>query len=131
MAARYLGAVGIAVNDLEASTTFYTELLGLVEMQRFEFPGITQLVLGFEGVRSAALLLRKHTGADQPVCKNLPVKLVFYLPDVRATLSQAHERNLIVERDAAAEPSMGGAIIGIIKDPDGYLVELIQKPPKP
>jgi len=124
----YLGAVGIAVSDLETSAAFYTRLLGMVELQTIEVPTMTEIVLGFEGVRSASVLLMQYADDKKPNCQDDPLKLVFYMPDARATLDAIREANYVVVREATEYPSMGGMIIGFAKDPDGYLIEIIQKP---
>ena len=127
---KYLGAVGIAVSDLETSAAFYTEMLGMVELQTIEAPTMTEIVLGFKGVRSAAVLLMKYADGRKPDCKDDPVKLVFYVPDAKTTLEAIRDANYVVVREAAEYPSLGGMILGFAKDPDGYLIEIIQKPPK-
>ena len=126
----YLGAAGIAVSDLDRSAAFYTELLGMVVLQTIEVPTMREIVLGFEGVRGASVLLMKYTDGRNPSCKDDPVKLVFYVANARATLEAIRDANYIVHREATEYPSMGGAIIGFAKDPDGYLIELVQKPAK-
>lgn len=132
--AEYLGAVGIAVNDLETSNRFYQQQLGMVQLQTIELPYIKEIVLGFAGSRSASVVLMSYTdGCDpavKPDAKNVPVKLVFYVDDAKAVLENIRQAGYTVVRDAEAFPSMGGALIGFGKDPDGYLVELIQKPAK-
>ena len=127
---KYIGAIGIAVSDLQASAAFYTKMLGMVELQTMELPTVTQIVLGFEGVRGASVLLMNYTDGRDINCKDVPVKLVFYVPDTEARLEAIRAANYTVHIEATAHASMGGAIIGFAKDPDGYLVELIQKPPK-
>lgn len=127
---RYFGAVGIAVDDLESSAAFYTTMLGMVELQRIETPTVQQIVLGFEGVRGASILLMHYTDGRDAGCKDDAVKLVFYVPDTATTLDAIRAANYTVHREAAAYAPLGGAIIGFAKDPDGYLIELIQKPPK-
>ena len=127
---KYFGAVGIAVSELEASAAFYTSMLGMVEMETIETPTARQIVLGFEGVRGASVLLMQHTDGQHVNCKDNPVKLVFYVPDAAATLEAVRTANYTIHKEAAAYAPLGGAIIGIAKDPDGYLVEIIQKPPK-
>jgi len=126
----YLGAVGIAVSELDTSAAFYTELLGMVELQTFELPNMKEIVLGFKGVRSASVILMKYTDDTRPNCKNNPVKLVFYVPDAKSTLEAIRDANHIVVKEATEYPSMGGVIIGFAKDPDGYLIEIVQKQAK-
>ncbi len=126
----YFGAVGIAVNELDTSAAFYTELLGMVELQTIEIPSMKQMVLGFEGVRGASVLLTQFNDGRNRDFEDSPVKLVFYVPDTAATLDAIRAANYIVEREAFAYAPMGGAILGFAKDPDGYVIELVQKPAK-
>ena len=85
-------------------------------------------ILGFEGVRGTAILLMQYH--DKRNCKDLPTKLVFSVPGVRSIIKTARAANVDIYKEAAEYESMGGSIIGFIKDPDGYLIELMQKPAK-
>jgi len=49
---------------------------------------------------------------------------------VRGIIETARAANVDIYKEAAEYESMGGSIIGLIKDPDGYLIELMQKPAK-
>lgn len=128
--AQYFGAVGIPVTDLEASTDFYTRILGMVVLQTMEVPPVRQVVLGFEGVRGASVVLMKYTDGRDVDCEGNPLKLVFYVNDAAATLDAVRAANYRVEIEAEAHEKLGGAIIGFAGDPDGYRIELVQKPPK-
>ena len=57
--AEYLSAVGIVVVDLELSAGFYERALGMTSLQTITLPTMKEIVLGFEGTRSAAVLLMK------------------------------------------------------------------------
>ena len=57
-----------------------------------------------------------------------PIKIVFHVPDAAAAVEAIRAEGLEIVREAATSPGMGGALIGFGKDPDGYLVELIQRP---
>ena len=127
---RYFGAVGIPVTDLDASAAFYTAMLGMVELQTIEVPAMKQIVLGFEGVRGASVLLMKYTDGRNVNCKDNPLKLVFYVPDIASTLEAVRAANYTIETEATPVAEIGGAIIGFVKDPDGYRIELVQKPAK-
>jgi lactoylglutathione lyase len=130
MAKNYIGAVGIAVTELGASTTFFTDIVGMVVQQEMEIANAKQVVLGFEGVRGASIVLMQYTDNRRVECEGDPIKIVFYVPDVKATLDAVRTANYIVDREAVAFPAMGNAIIGFARDPDGHLIELIQKPPR-
>ena len=127
---RYFGAVGIPVTNLETSAAFYTSILGMVELQTIEVSVMRQIVLGFEGVRGASVLLMNYTDGRDVDCKDNPIKLVFYVPDIAATLEAVRAANYTVEIDATTVEELGGAIIAFVNDPDGYRIELVQKPPR-
>lgn len=124
----YLTATGIAVSDLDASTNFYKEILGMVVHRTITLDIMVENILGFEGVRGTAILLMQYH--DRRNCKDLPTKLVFNVPDVRGIIETARAANVDIYKEAAEYESMGGSIIALIKDPDGYLIELMQKPAK-
>ncbi|MEL7187302.1 MAG: VOC family protein [Pseudomonadota bacterium] len=127
---KYVGAVGIAVDDLDVSAAFYTNTLGMTALQTIELPTMKEIIMGFEGTRSAAVILMKYTDGTTIPDGNQPGKIVFYVDDTAATLDAVREIDGTVESEAKAVESMGGAIIGFARDPDGHQLELIQKPPK-
>ena len=89
-----------------------------------------EIVLGFEGTRSAAVILMKYTDGTQHENNKRDGKLVFYVNNASRTLEAIRDAGCRVEREAKVIDSMGGAIIGFARDPDGHQLELIQKPPK-
>ena len=91
--AKYIGAIGVAVSDLDASLEFYTSMIGMVELQRMELPTMQQVVLGFEGVRGPSVLLMRHNDASVNT-KDNPIKLVFYVPDTAGMLEDHARRQL-------------------------------------
>ena len=79
----YLTATGIAVSDLDASTNFYKEILGMVVHRTITLDIMVENILGFEGVRGTAILLMQYH--DRRNCTDLPTKLVFNVPAVSYT----------------------------------------------
>lgn len=127
---QYFGAVGVAVTDLDASTDFYTDILGMVVLQTIEIPVMKQAVMGFAGVRGASVLLMNYTDGRDVNCKDNPLKLVFYVNDIAATVEAARTAGCKVEIEPHAVEQLGGAMVAFVHDPDGYRIELVQKPPK-
>ena len=125
--AEYLSAVGIVVVDLELAAGFYERALGMTSLQTITLPTMKEIVLGFEGTRSAAVILMKYTDGTQHENNKRDGKLVF---NASRTLEAIRDAGCRVEREAKVIDSMGGAIIGFARDPDGHQLELIQKPPK-
>jgi predicted enzyme related to lactoylglutathione lyase len=60
--------------------------------------------------------------------RDVPVKLVFYVSDPVATAERIKAAGGVMTREPAPIESMGGAVVGLGKDLDGYVVELLQAP---
>jgi len=122
-----LGAVGIGVSDLKRSTDFYSRVIGMTQTQTFSLDYMEEVVLAFEG--RTAVVLMHYTDGSARNYKDNPVKLVFYVTDPKAVSDRIKAEGLEIIREPAPMANMGGALLGLAKDPDGYIVELIQRPP--
>ncbi|MCW8194855.1 hypothetical protein F6455_08655 [Proteobacteria bacterium 005FR1] len=129
MASTYIGAMGIGVSDLEKSTSFYTDIIGMKKLMTLEPSYMVENVMGFEG-RGAALLLMHFTDGSNPNCRDNPVKVVIYVPDAKAIVEKARSAGHEIYRELEAIEEIGNALMAMIKDPDGYIVEIIQKAAK-
>ena len=121
-----LGAVGIGVSDLKRSTDFYSRVIGMTQTQTFSLDYIEEVVLAFEG--RTAVVLMHYTDGSARNYKDNPVKLVFYVTDPAAIAAKVKAAGLEVTREPAPIESLGGAVVCLAKDPDGYVIELIQAP---
>src|ERR1700742_1521576 len=121
----YLTAVGIGVSDLDRSTDFYSRVLGMKPMQTFKLDYMDEVMLAHEG-RSAVVLMHYTDGSARNYRDN-PVKLVFYVTDPAAIAAKIRPGGLEVPREAAPIESLGGSVVCLAKDPDGYVIELIQR----
>lgn len=124
--ADFLGAVAIGVTELERSERFYTQALGMETIRRVTLPHLDELILTHEG--RTAVVLVKHTDGVERIVTDLPVRLVFYVVDPAAVCARVADAGGQVTAEPAAHAEMGGALIGFAKDPDGYVIELIQRP---
>jgi lactoylglutathione lyase len=122
----FLGATGIGVSDLKASAEFYKTALGLKETQTFSLDHMDEIVLAHEG-RTAVVLMHWTDGSARNY-KDVPVKLVFYVTDPVAVAERIKQAGGTMTREPAPIASLGGAIVGLGKDLDGYVVELLQAP---
>jgi lactoylglutathione lyase len=129
VASTYIGAMGIGVSNLERSTDFYTNIIGMKKLMTLEPSYMIENVMGFEG-RGASLLLMYFTDNSNPNCKNNPVKVVIYVPDAEAIVEKARSEGYEIYREIETVKEIGNALMAMVKDPDGYIVELIEKPPK-
>ncbi len=122
-----LGAVGIGVKNLEASVAFYSDVLGLQVTRRFELGDLNEVVLGFPGGVGTSVVLmnwpndaaRRYDGGD--------VKLVFYVQDPAAVLARIRARGGRIEREAAPIEALNGTVVGLGRDLDNYVVELVAR----
>ncbi|MSZ23726.1 MAG: hypothetical protein F2607_01130 [Actinobacteria bacterium] len=124
-----VGQFCIAVNDLEESVRFYTEIMGLVEHGRTEIPNVNEVHLaGAEGEHGGRLQLAKFnpTMTPQPIDHGRALwKIYIYVDDAVATWEKAvaagYESHMKPER-----LERWPVIVGFISDPDGYLIEIIE-----
>lgn len=124
--ADYITATGIGVSDLEASAAFYKAALGMVEVRRFHLDHMEEVLLAHPG-RNAIILMHWTDGSEQNY-RDVPVKLVFYVTDPVAMAQRLRDAGGVITHEPAPNAGMGGAVIALGKDPDGYVVELIQVP---
>jgi predicted enzyme related to lactoylglutathione lyase len=87
-----------------------------------------EIVLAHEG-RNAVILMHWTDGSSPNYAAN-PVKLVFYVTDPAALADRIRAEGLEITREPQALPDLGGTIVCLAKDPDGYVIELL-KPPAP
>lgn len=121
-----LGAVGIGVKDLKVSTDFYVDVLGLRVLRRYELGYINEVVLGYADGDAAKVVLmnwpndtaRRYDGND--------VKLVFYVSDPAAVLARIKARGGKIDREATPIAVLNGRVVGLGRDPDNYVIEVLQ-----
>jgi lactoylglutathione lyase len=120
-----IGNVAIYVGDLERSTAFYTEVLGLEVLTRIDTPDVREVIVGAPG-EGSQLMLAKDTHDDDPVRASGIWKVFVFTDDAAALYRRAVEAGA----EAVAEPALleqFNVTIGFVKDPDGYLIELGQR----
>jgi len=96
------------------------------EVRRFELDHMDEIVLAHEG-RNAVILMHWTDGSERNY-RDVPVKLVFYVTDPAGVAERLRAAGGEITHPPAPNAAMGGAIIAMGKDPDGYVVELIQAP---
>lgn len=125
----YLGAAGIGVSDLDRSFDFYTRVIGMKKIFALKLPHMDEIILGFEGRRGAGLVIMHYTDGSNPNYKKNPVKLVLYVKDPKESIERIRKDGLEIIRDAEPVPELGNAVVGFARDPDGYLLEILQAQP--
>jgi lactoylglutathione lyase len=122
----YLGAVGIGVSDLNRSVDFYTGVFGMKKVWKLKLPHMHEMILNFEGGRGASLVLMHYVDGSNPHYADNPVKLVFYVSEPRVCIEMIRKEGLEIIREATPVPELQNAVVGLAKDPDGYLLEILQ-----
>lgn len=115
-----ISGVGIRVSDLERSKKFYTEVLGLKVDAKVPAQGeAVEYLLGMTGDIRADTLIVIRKGEVKPGATEFG-NLVIVVPNGRK----------MAERVAAAGYKPEKIVDGtnIVKDPDGYKIELYQRP---
>lgn len=110
-----VGNVGLWVADLERSERFYVDLVGLEVTARVETPDVREVILG-------SLLLAAGEGRPNP---SGLWKIFVQVDDAAGT----YERLVGAGADPVQAPTVlerFGITIAMVRDPDGYVVELGQ-----
>lgn len=122
-----LGAVGIGVKDLESSTRFYTHVLGMKVLRRFELGYLNEVVVGLgEGGSANVVLMNWPNDATRHYDGN-DVKLVFYVHDPAQVIELIRRNGGKIDREAAPIEALNGTVVGLGRDPDNYVIELLAR----
>lgn len=120
----------IRVKDLDKSIDFYTRLLGMQELRRKDFPTgkFTLAFVGYGDEINNTVVELTHNW-DQEEDYDLGSgfgHLALGVPDVYGTCEQLGKEGVDIPRPAGPMKH-GGSVIAFIKDPDGYMIELVEK----
>lgn len=119
-----LSAVGIGVSDLERSTDFYVNVMGMEKVRTYELSYMNEVLLRYPDGESYLVLMHWIDGSN-PNYKDLPIKLVSRVKDPVALAAKIKAAGFEVTREPQPSDQVGGAIVGFAKDPDGYVLELL------
>jgi catechol 2,3-dioxygenase-like lactoylglutathione lyase family enzyme len=125
----WLGQCCLNVTDLERSTAFYTAL-GLTCTSRTEIPQAYEAIVEHPGGGSK-LQLAQQKAPEEPFDLGTAFwKLYVNTHDIAATYDKALATGAVV--DAAPERlDRWPVTVAFVRDPDGYLVELVERDPWP
>lgn len=119
----------IRVTDLEKSIQFYTKVLGMSVLNRFENADYkyTLVFVGYENQENAATIELTHNWDENEYdMGNAFGHLALGVKDIYATCDNIKLLGGDITREAG--PVKGGSThIAFVKDPDGYQIELIQE----
>jgi lactoylglutathione lyase len=122
----------LRVFDLDRSTRFYEDLLGMRELRRRDVPGgrYTLVFMGYgtnaEG--QAEIELTHNWDQAEPYTLGTAFgHLAVGVPDVAAACDRVRHGGGKVTREAGPVQH-GTTVIAFVEDPDGYKIELIERP---
>ncbi len=119
----------LRVGDLQRSTAFYTEVLGMQLLRQKEYPD-GEFTLAFLGYGSEAensvIELTYNWGVESYEIGSAFGHIAIEVDDVYRACDGIRSRGGKIIRDAGPM-NAGTTIIAFVEDPDGYQIELIGK----
>jgi lactoylglutathione lyase len=119
----------LRVGDLQRSIDFYCKAFGMHEMRRRDVPD-GKYTLAFVGYgdeqENPAIELTYNYGVEKYEMGSAFGHLAVAVPDVAAACDRAAEAGGVIARPAGPV-KFGTTIIAFVRDPDGYLIELIER----
>jgi lactoylglutathione lyase len=119
----------LRVGDLDRSVDFYTQVLGMSELRRKDYPEgkFTLVFLGYgDESENTALELTYNWGVDQYDMGTGFGHLAVEVDDVYAASDAMKARGAKILREPGPM-NAGTTLIAFFEDPDGYAIELIGK----
>lgn len=118
--------VSYRVVDIDRALSFYVGLLGMTERARF--PGLgpdeRELVLSYPEADGAVLMLMWNEKRSTPYTVGDGYnRLTIMVDDVRAALEHLTAQEV---PEVVPATKANGVLYAVVKDPDGYMVELLQ-----
>jgi lactoylglutathione lyase len=122
-----IGNVAFWVSDLERSTTFYRDGLGLDVIARIETAQVREVIVGRRDTGSQ-LMLAHRVGHEGPVTPAGVWKVYLSTDDLDADCARAIRAGASVDTEPTHLKQFK-ITIAVLADPDGYLLELGQVHP--
>jgi lactoylglutathione lyase len=119
----------LRVGDLDRSLRFYTEVLGMKELRRHEYPD-GKFTLAFVGYgpesEGAVIELTYNWGVERYNLGDAYGHIAIEVEDAHAACEAVKARGGKVTREAGPMKH-GTTVIAFVEDPDGYKIEFIQR----
>lgn len=119
----------LRVGDLDRSLTFYTEVLGMQQLRRQDYPEgrFTLAFVGYDPESEGAVIELTHNWDTSAYdLGNGFGHVALEVDDAYAACAAIRARGGKVVREAGPMKH-GATVIAFVEDPDGYKIELIQK----
>ena len=130
-----LGFVGIGVSDIEKSTKFYQDILGLdiigtydditVDNADGSESFLNEVVLGYKDKPGTLLVLMNWPNDNKKYDGDI-VKVVFEVENAKSVMNKIRKAGGKIDREATPHYTIEGGLVGLGRDPDNYVVEVIQ-----
>ena len=126
-----LNAGRVGAVDVAATAKFYEAAFGLKEVRRFDFPGGSEILMNFGDTveaakaNSGAQIVIMHRASDD--IKDTVPHLVLNVTDIEATEKAVTAAGGKLQGQPR-EFGKTGVLIGMVTDPAGNIIELIQQP---
>jgi len=119
----------LRVGDLDRSLAFYTQVLGMRELRRKDYPDgrFTLAFVGYQDEADGAVIELTHNWDTSSYdLGNGYGHIALEVDDAKAACDRVRERGGKVTREAGPMKH-GTTVIAFVEDPDGYKIEFIQK----
>lgn len=119
----------IRVNDLDESIAFYRDILGMKLFRRTDYPGgeFTLAFLGFgENADDGSIELTYNWGKHAYDLGDAFGHIALGVDDIVATCQAIEQKGGNVVRQPGPMKH-GTTLLAFVKDPNGYVIELIQR----
>ena len=130
-----LGFVGIGVSNIEKSTKFYQDILGLdiigtydditVDNANGSESFLDEVVLGYNN-KPGTLLVLMNWPKDKKKYDGDNVKIVFEVENAIEVMKKIKKAGGKIDREALPHYTIEGGLVGLGRDLDNYVVEIIQ-----
>ena len=130
-----LSFTGIGVSDLNKSSKFYQDILGLEEKGLYKDVDIDlvdgdiflidEIVLGEKGSEENLLVLMNWPNENRNY-SGLNSKIVFSVEDAKKTMDLIRSNGGKIDREALPHYTIEGGLVGIARDFDDNVVEIVQ-----
>ena len=119
----------LRVGDLQRSLDFYTQVLGMRELRRKDYPDgrFTLAFVGYGDERDTAVLELTHNWDTKSYeLGNAFGHIAVAVPDAYKACAMVKAKGGKVTREAGPMKH-GTTVIAFVEDPDGYKIEFIQR----